>query len=238
MRLVKCPKEHFYDADAFASCPHCAAAAAAGGDNVTVPLGGTRTASTAQNPVPAPQAPAADGMPAGRPVSNDADTIRQNAQNMPPLAGNDWRMDPATDVTMPATPREDNVTIGVFSAQKKETGFEPVVGWLVVVEGQEKGRDYRLKSARNFIGRSAEMDVCLAGDNHVSRSRHAVVVYEPKSRTFLAQPGDSSELFYVNDQVVLAPVALKRGDRIQIGSTVLMLVPLCDEHFSWDLQNS
>lgn len=234
MRLVKCPKEHFYDADAFSSCPHCAAAAAAaGGDNVTVPLNGAHPAPAA----PTNQTPPAGGMPAGRPVSNDADTIRQNAQNMP-LGGSGWRMDPATDVTVPATPREENVTIGVFNAQKKETGIEPVVGWLVVVQGQEKGRDYRLKSARNFIGRGEDMDVCLAGDQSVSRSRHAVVVYEPKSRTFLAQPGDSRELFYVNDQVVLAPVALQRGDRIQVGGTVLMLVPLCDENFSWELQNS
>ena len=57
----------------------------------------------------------------------------------------------------------------------------PVVGWLVCTDGVNKGTDYRLHQGRNFVGRSPEMDVCILGDNTVSRSSHAIVVYDPRS---------------------------------------------------------
>lgn len=109
----------------------------------------------------------------------------------------------------------------------------PVVGWLVCVEGINKGTDYRLHQGRNFIGRAVEMDVCIENDNTVSRSSHAIVVYDPRSNVYLAQPGDAKELFYLNDQLVLNAVELKAGDRLSIGNTKLMFVPLCGDHFHW-----
>ena len=109
----------------------------------------------------------------------------------------------------------------------------PVVGWLVCVEGINKGTDYRLHQGRNFIGRAVEMDVCIENDNTVSRSSHAIVVYDPRSNVYLAQPGDAKELFYLNDQLVLNAVQLKAGDKLSIGNTKLMFVPLCGEHFHW-----
>ena len=109
----------------------------------------------------------------------------------------------------------------------------PVVGWLVCVEGINKGTDYRLHQGRNFIGRAVEMDVCIENDNTVSRSSHAIVVYDPRSNVYLAQPGDAKELFYLNDQLVLNAVQLKAGDKLSIGNTKLMFVPLCGDHFHW-----
>ena len=109
----------------------------------------------------------------------------------------------------------------------------PVVGWLVCTEGVNKGTDYRLHQGRNFVGRSSEMDVCILGDNTVSRSSHAIVVYDPRSNVYLAQPGSSKELFYVNDKLVLNPIELKAMDQLSIGDTKLMFVPLCSEKFHW-----
>ena len=78
------------------------------------------------------------------------------------------------------------------------------------------------------------MDVILEGDANVSRDRHAIVTYEPRGKTFFAQPGESRELFYVNDQVVVMNVTLNHGDQISVGKTQLMFVPLCGPDFSWD----
>ena len=78
------------------------------------------------------------------------------------------------------------------------------------------------------------MDVALTGDNSVSRERHAIVIYEPKARIFIAQPGDSRELFYLNDEVVLNNEKLKNYDVLTVGNLKLMLVACCGEHFSWD----
>lgn len=129
---------------------------------------------------------------------------------------------------------DDSKTISIYQNNKMETPtMAPTVGWLVCTKGRFYGQDFRLKSGRNFIGRNAGMDVCLAGENTVSRERHATIIHEPRQNIFIAQPGDSRELFYVNDKVVLSPVQLKKNDLLQLGEVVLMLIPCCDSEFNW-----
>ncbi len=121
---------------------------------------------------------------------------------------------------------------------QEKAGLEPVVGWLVCTSGTHYGKDYRLKSGRNFIGRSRDMDVSLDGDKSVSREKHAAIIYEPKQNIFLAQPGDSKALFYLNGNVVLTPVEIKKNDRIQVGNAELMLIPCCDTAFEWGIKDT
>ena len=106
--------------------------------------------------------------------------------------------------------------------------------WLVCTEGKRRGQEYRLKAGRNFIGRSPNMDVALEGETSVSREGHAIVAYEPHQSIFIAQPGSASELFYLNGNVVLSAVQIKRNDRLQLGDVELMLIPCCDENFKWE----
>lgn len=100
-----------------------------------------------------------------------------------------------------------------------ESGEEFAVGWLICIKGNHVGHDFRLHSGRNFIGRGHDMDVRLDGDTSVSRASQAVVVYDPKSRSYLAQPGESRELFYVNGEVSLESKLLKAYDQLEIGNT-------------------
>ena len=79
-----------------------------------------------------------------------------------------------------------------------------------------------------------EIMAVLPDDGMISFGRQAVIVYDPRQRAFYAQPGDSHELCYVNDQVVLGTVPLNSGDVIEIGSSKLSLLPLCGEQFGWD----
>ncbi len=111
---------------------------------------------------------------------------------------------------------------------------EPTVGWLIGVSGKYYGECFELRSGKNFIGRAPEMDVVLAADKTVSRQRHAVVLYEPHSRTFFAQAGESRELFYLNEKVVLKNEQLSAYDTLLIGTTKLVFFPLCGSEFSWD----
>ena len=127
---------------------------------------------------------------------------------------------------------DDSVTVGYYD---KAIGSEPVVGWLVCIEGAHLGEDFKLKSGRNFIGRSTGMDITIAGDNSVSRDKHAVVVYEPKNHMFLVQSGDSKELCYLNDKVVLSAEEIKGNDVVTVGSTKLMFFPCCSDVFNWDM---
>ena len=109
----------------------------------------------------------------------------------------------------------------------------PCVGWLVALSGAYIGTDFRLKTGKNFIGRSAQMDVALTEDKSVSRDRHAIVVYEPKAHLYLVQPGESSSLVYRNDEVVLTPVKLQAYDIITVGDVNLLFIPLCGKQFNW-----
>jgi len=140
---------------------------------------------------------------------------------------------PQIETTVAATDANADIqkTVGFFEG---DMGLEPVVGWLVCIEGNNIGKDFRLISGRNFIGRSAKMDVCLDGDASVSREAHAVVVYEPKGNVYLMQPGSSKELSYLNDEVVLESKVIKMNDVITVGATKLMFIPCCSDKFTWN----
>jgi len=121
-------------------------------------------------------------------------------------------------------------TVGYFG----DVVTDPVVGWLVAIEGNNQGKDYRLKTGRNFIGRSEAMDVALADDTSVSREKHAIILYEPKGNIFLVQPGDAKELFYLNDKVVLTATEINAYDVLSLGNTKLLFIPCCSEKFTWE----
>lgn len=109
-----------------------------------------------------------------------------------------------------------------------------LVGWLVCIKGSSKGRSYIIRSNKNFIGRDPSMDITITGDQSISRIKHAVITYIPQDRIFIAQPGESRELFYVNSQVVLNNVMLKAYDQIEIGKSCFLFIPFCDDDFSWE----
>ena len=112
-------------------------------------------------------------------------------------------------------------------------GIDPVVGWLVCVEGPDKGRDYRIRSERNQIGRDSSMGICISGDESISREKHAVISFNPKKNSFLLAPGGGRGLAYLNDDEVAIPAELKSYDVIELGKTKLIFVPFCCERFQW-----
>lgn len=134
----------------------------------------------------------------------------------------------------PADPAFAPGTMAAVPGASDEINTQPVVGWLVGVSGPSKGRTYAIRENKNFIGRSQNMDIVLADDSTVSREKHAVIVYVPRQRTFIAQPGDSRELYYINDKVVLDNTELKENDVLEIGKSRFFFLPLCGENFGWD----
>ena len=147
------------------------------------------------------------------------------------VVGNDLHVQPSAP--QPAG-KDDGKTIGIFNVRK--SSVEPVVGWLVATDGEHFGEDFRLKAGRNFIGRSNTMDVSLSKDSAVSREKHAIILYEPKENIFIVQPGDSKELCYLNEKVVLAAEKLQNMDIITVGKTNLMFVACCNEKFRWQIE--
>jgi hypothetical protein len=127
--------------------------------------------------------------------------------------------------------REEDGTVGILP---RVLGMNPVVGWLVCVEGKNRGRDYRIRAENNFIGRSQKMQICIENDDTVSRDKHAAISYNPRKNSFKLSPGDSSSLVYLNDEDIDSAAELKPYDLIQLGETKLIFVPFCGDRFQWD----
>ncbi|MFG5409364.1 FHA domain-containing protein [Piscinibacter sakaiensis] len=118
---------------------------------------------------------------------------------------------------------------------RRQIGIDPVVGWLVCLAGPERGADYRLHSERNFIGRGEGMDVRIASDKTVSRENHVSISFDPKKESFRLLPGGGRGLVYLNGEELVAPTPLADGDRIELGETLLLFVPLCGRGgFRWE----
>lgn len=112
---------------------------------------------------------------------------------------------------------------------------DPVVGWIVCVDGPDKGKDYRLHSGNNFVGRSGKMDITLSG-KYVSSENHFCVSYDKRHDRYFAAMGVGQEMVYLNEEPLAGAnaVQIKHGDTIEIGKTKLMFIPLCGEKFHWD----
>lgn len=115
----------------------------------------------------------------------------------------------------------------------------PVVGWLVVVQGAGQGISLPLGNGANTLGRSSHQRVMLDfGDIQISRDNHAVITYDPKGRRFYLQNGSGVNLTYLQTDTgslpVLSPVVLESGQHIQLGNTTLKFVALCGGGFGWD----
>ena len=82
------------------------------------------------------------------------------------------------------------------------------------------------------------MDVCVAGDESVSRDRHALVIFDPKKQVFWVAPGDASGLVYLNGDIVHSPVQMRGDDVLEVGQTRLVLIPFCGEKYSWSREFS
>lgn len=144
---------------------------------------------------------------------------------------------PVSEPVVESAGKEDRVAEpDVFTApplQPAQALPTPCVGWLIALNGSHIGQDFHLRVGKNYIGRDTGMDIALTGDKSVSRNKHAIVVYEPKHHKYFIQPGESNELVYVNDEVVLLPMPLKPYDLIVIGDIELWFMPLCDDQHNW-----
>lgn len=133
-------------------------------------------------------------------------------------------------VRRPAGENDTGKTVAVF---QKSFQREPVTGWLVCIEGTEKGKDYRIAAKINSIGRGENMDICIKGDTGISRENHARLAYDGKHNNFHLIPADSVNSIYINEEPVYVPTKLKRGDIIELGESKFKFIPFCDESFQW-----
>ena len=108
-----------------------------------------------------------------------------------------------------------------------------MAGWLVVLDGEAKGRDLRLGVGRTFLGLDKDgTPVTLSADAPLSL-RQAVLVYDGEAKAYTLLPGSSQELCYLGDTALLEPQELAGEETLRLGTATLKFVPFCGPDFSW-----
>ncbi|WP_333714177.1 FHA domain-containing protein [Yoonia sp.] len=206
---------------------------------------------------------AAETAPAPRPAQPPADTVNiwdmedTPADALPPAAD---LPEPKTELpAAPAAPaaarspararrtktrligfeKSDGAVVDLFNdapsaAAPKAKSLKFPVGWIVVVEGPGRGECFTLQTGMSQIGRGDDQAIQLDfGDNSISRSNHAAIVFDPETKEFLLGHGGKSNIVRLNNKPVISNESIKTGDVIKIGETVLRFVALCDKSFNW-----
>lgn len=124
----------------------------------------------------------------------------------------------------------DEKTRGRFTKESEE----PVVGWLICIQGESQGKSFELHDGKNSIGRMRTNKVCLVDENSVSREEHAFVMFDARNTVFYIMQGNSDKITYLNNSPVFTAQPLQELDKIQLGECELLFVPLCSERFKWE----
>lgn len=224
---TQCPKGHWYDPSVHKTCPQCqeemmATMPSDSGFGKTEPVEGINFSW--QDPGPTVDSGvgfSSIGKTEPFSIQNFDDVGRQSSPS-------------GIDEFPPSGPRPADIGITEPISDVGIHNFSPVVGWLVCIDGPEKGKDYRLHSGYNNIGRSPEMDVCILGDNKISRDKHCMVAFDPEGGEFYFGPVSGINLVKLNKKLVMMPTEIHAYDELLIGSSRFKFVPFCGESFSWE----
>lgn len=116
--------------------------------------------------------------------------------------------------------------------------FDPVAGWLVVLEGPGKGNFKPVYYGQNSLGRGPDQRIALDfGDQGISRDTHAFIVYDDVERKFYVRDNHKPNLVRLAGKPVMSPTELLDRQEIRIGDTTLLFVALCGSAFDWFVAN-
>lgn len=240
MALQECMNGHLYDTDQYMSCPYCQGDGnrtnfGAGADSFGAPGYGMP-----DNGYGIPKTMGA-GMPdygQMAPMMPDQGYIADQGPMMPATAfsvatqSSIGKTVPSSEFVKEKKQEEDTgKTVAVFP---KKNSYEPVVGWLVCVEGNEKGKDYKFYAKANTIGRNESNDICIKGDTTISREHHAKIAYDVKHNSYYLIPGEATNTIYLNDDPVYATVQINSYDVIELGEGKYLVITLCNKKFNWE----
>lgn len=108
-----------------------------------------------------------------------------------------------------------------------------VCGWLVCIEGPNKGNDYKIRDGKNFIGSASSMDIQIIGDKRIEKKNHAVILYDNRQKKTMLLPSDSHGMVYWQGQAIFEPVTLEPFNVVEFGESAFKYVPFCGPDFNW-----
>ena len=205
MRMTTCENGHYYDSQAHTACPYCSGGAV---ENIT-----KKTEVAGENNMQTKRTEIAGGT-AGQ------TSIYDQGKGVKPEQGDQTVYIPIGGTKEVAEEAVDSVLLS---------------GWLVVTSEDGKGSSFPLTFGMNTIGREKSNHVHIKnGDNSVSREKHAIIIYDYQNNIFFVKHGEGQYLSYLNGAVLLENKELKANDKIKVGNTELIFIPLCSEHFTWE----
>ena len=172
--IIKCDNGHWYDASVNKSCPHCKRDSEKLGIRLDDIEEDDHTVSIAEV-----------DLSLGEELGAIIGSANQaSIDNIAPISG-EFSAD-----------SDKTISFGFFDMMNTP----PAVGWLVCMTGTEKGKDYRLHSEKNFIGRSTSMDVVLLDDKKIARDKHCSIHYDPKGNAFYVS-SEKGNITYINEDM-------------------------------------
>lgn len=201
--IKRCNNGHWYDTSVNKTCPHCKMESAKLGIRLNDIEEDDHTISIAE---------------AGLSLGEELGAIISNASSSPVKGSAGSQTDD-----------DRTISFSFFGM----SAIQPVTGWLVCVTGSERGKDYRLHTGKNFVGRSPSMDVVLVDDKKISRDKHCSVIYDPKGDMFYVS-AEGGNLVYLNGKMLETSESLEEDDRITIGDTSLIFIPFSRGKRKWE----
>lgn len=220
IKMVSCPNGHYYNAAIHKTCPDCA--------RDLPPTGFRPTVDPRMSSGAAPREFSLTQDPHfGRSISTNS-----NVDNI-----GTGSIGKTVSADRSGASEEYGVTVigGDFGGDPddRSTSVDPVVGWLVCVEGPCRGVDFRIHAGYNYIGRE-NGDICLDGDNQISRQNHAMIAYDSADHSYYFGPSGGRNLVRVNGKTILNAVDIHNYDVLTIGGGKYLFVALCGSHFGWN----
>jgi hypothetical protein len=202
-KWVKCHNNHLYDPATNETCPHCPAPRTSAGP--AAPAG--RDDRTQLHH------PGSDAANVSRPDSGK--TVRVESMHAP--AGNDEVSAPSSSG---AGGNDRSTRLISIPDEVEEEPTSPIFGWIVVLEGRQKFRDFRIHREQTYVGASSECDIVM--DDEFISSEHASIRFTDDA--FWLTDLDSSNGTFVNEfspSARIDRVQLRDGDEIRFGKVLV-----------------
>lgn len=235
MAITTCPNGHRYDSDTNRTCPYCNSAQSDSNFNwsemdvtstsKTEPIGGFGGGGGGYSGATEPINTYGGNFGSRNKGGGGADVIGATV---------------AIDVTGQdiggGTGRRQTEDDTASAYNQAEYQHQPVVGWLVCIEGPDKGKDFCLHGAKSTVGRRKDSSVILSDPKISRKGFPALIVYDDrKSHQFYLASGDaaSENNVELGGNMLLGQSVINPYDEIRIEDTVLVFVPFCGDEFYW-----
>jgi uncharacterized membrane protein YhaH (DUF805 family) len=111
----------------------------------------------------------------------------------------------------------------------------PLVGWLVITDGADRGKEFRLHARTSQASSGSAMEVAVAGGQGEVLDSTSIR-YDPRSNQYSISSASGSAR--LNGSALTNSSSLSAYDRLQIGRNSFIFVPLCGVYHQWTYADS